>query len=74
MKNLKLNKIAEGNLNEKQMHQIKGGGPEDWATCTCGCQYENQGGSSTGNNMSANCVKGLKAPKGVEVKSWCTLS
>ncbi|GHV34584.1 hypothetical protein FACS1894178_2370 [Bacteroidia bacterium] len=68
MKNLKLNKIAEQNLNEKQMHQIRGGA----SGCSCGCQYANNGGSSISNNGMANADNGLHAPSGVKVQWACS--
>ncbi|GHV35029.1 hypothetical protein FACS1894178_3750 [Bacteroidia bacterium] len=70
MKNLKLNKIAEGNLNEKQMHQIKGGGATPFI-CSCGCQYANSGGSSISANMYANCSENKVVPANVEKKAEC---
>jgi len=65
MKNLKLNK-----LNEQEMNAIKGGyvwmeitvGEGSGAVtrrCGCGCYYAGTpGGSSTGDNMNANYKQG----------------
>jgi natural product precursor len=45
MNNLKLNKLEEQNLAERQMYAIKGGG----RTCTCSCSS-----NSIQSNMEAN--------------------
>lgn len=50
IKKLKLNTLSENLLTQKQMNELKGG---DWI-CTCSCLYENQGGSSSGDNSYAN--------------------
>jgi natural product precursor len=53
VKNLiKLTTLNSGSLNEKELNHVLGGG------CYCGCFYENCGGSSTGNNDSANTSGG----------------
>ena len=49
MKNLKLNTLANQNLDSKEMNAIKGG-----SCCGCSCQYAGNGGSSTSSNNSAN--------------------
>ncbi|GHV34145.1 hypothetical protein FACS1894178_1080 [Bacteroidia bacterium] len=56
MKNLKLNKLEERNLSEKQMNNIKGGEPHK---CGCGCCYANSGGSSVCANGKANAQGGI---------------
>lgn len=59
MKNLKL-MVAEGSLlNEKEMNAIRGG---EAGSCGCGCNYANQGGSSTADNNAANKKSGLHSP------------
>lgn len=73
MKNLKINKLAENRLNEKEMKNITGGGPylsivvtdsngKVVHDCGCGCYYVNNGGSSTGDNFNANLAKSLHSP------------
>jgi natural product precursor len=69
MKNLKLNKLEERNLSERQMRKIEAGrctwteGIWDMAaTCACGCAYANSGGSSTAANGQANRARGLCTP------------
>jgi natural product precursor len=69
MKNLKLNKLEERNLSEKQMRKIEAGNCT-WtegngthtAACACGCAYANSGGSSTAANGQANRARGLCTP------------
>ncbi len=56
MKNLKLNVLEAQNLNNKEMNALRGG------SCCCGCNYANRGGSSTGDNNSANTAGGLSSP------------
>jgi len=52
-KMLKLNE-----LNKKEMVMVRGGDERGCtsgsSTCTCGCQHENNGGSSTSQNLGAN--------------------
>jgi natural product precursor len=66
MKNLKLNKLEEQNLAERQMNVVKGG----LCTCGCGCLYANSGGSSTDANANANKSSGIM-PNGKIVKVYC---
>jgi natural product precursor len=61
MKNLKLNKLEEQNLAERQMNVVKGGGCQN---CGCSCSYEGNGGSSRNDNGAANKAHGLKSPTG----------
>ncbi|GHV34153.1 hypothetical protein FACS1894178_1100 [Bacteroidia bacterium] len=68
MKNLKLNKLEERNLSEKQMNHIKGGSPGD--CCGCGCAYENQGGASVAANGNANQAGGLNSTSSIQ-RYWC---
>jgi len=69
MKNLKINKLAENRLNEKEMNSINGGA--GWyinlnggqATCCgCACRYANSGGSSDDANGWANSANNLASP------------
>ncbi|GHV34138.1 hypothetical protein FACS1894178_1050 [Bacteroidia bacterium] len=69
MKNLKLNKLEERNLSEKQMNHIKGGGVGD--PCGCGCCYADSGGSSVADNAWSNSQSGLVSG-GCKPKVWCT--
>ena len=59
MKKIKLNVLAEKNLSELEMNQVRGGGG-----CGCSCYYADNGGSSSGDNGSANNKAGLSSPKG----------
>ena len=72
MKNLKLNKLAENRLNEKEMGNITGGyvdieirnsKGEVVYSCGCGCYYSGNGGSSTSDNMNANIAGNLHSPR-----------
>lgn len=56
MKSLRLNKIRTNELTKRQMSSVTGGTSP---TCTCGCCYENDGGSNTSDNMAANYDGGL---------------
>lgn len=49
----------EGNRLKTEMSDIIGGVEPK---CTCGCQYEEQGGSSTCENSAANFNGGLHSP------------
>lgn len=49
LKNIKLNRLSDAELQEREMSDLKGGN-----VCGCGCHYENSGGSSTMDNGSAN--------------------
>jgi natural product precursor len=61
MKNLKLNTLANQNLDDKEMTAVKGGA----ASCCCACIYDGTpGGSTLDANASANAAGGLKSP-------WC---
>ena len=75
MKSLKLNQLDSQRLAEKEMLNVTGGqggwrydiGPNGTYTryCTCGCAYENNGGSSTEDNKNANYsggTSGLRTP------------
>lgn len=46
---LKLNQLANAELNDREMTLIIGG-----KSCSCGCHYYGQGGSSTADNSAAN--------------------
>ena len=60
MKNIKLNALAQQNLDNKEMNTIKGGAPGD--PCCCGCMYQYQGGSTVMDNFNANVKLGLRSP------------
>ncbi|WP_299553709.1 TIGR04149 family rSAM-modified RiPP [uncultured Porphyromonas sp.] len=51
LKKIKLNKLSDDALAQRQLQGIKGGGAD---CCTCGCYYANQGGSSRAANDAAN--------------------
>lgn len=60
MNNLKLNKLTNNQLNEKEMGFITGGEIDgNKVHCGCGCCYENNGGSSRDDNGQANAARGL---------------
>lgn len=50
MKTLKLTAFEADALSKKEMSKVLGG----YTVCGCGCQYAEQGGSSTADNGSAN--------------------
>lgn len=50
LKKLKLNKISESELQNREMNRLLGGS----RCCTCACRYEHDGGSSTLDNGNAN--------------------
>jgi natural product precursor len=58
IKNLKLNQLVQAELAKNEMNSIKGGS----GNCCCGCNYSNQGGSSTADNDAANNAGDLKSP------------
>lgn len=64
MKSLKLNKINNNQLSDKQMKEINGGCTH---YCTCGCA----GPSSSYDNGNANYYGGLHSPGGGEKLYWC---
>lgn len=51
---LKLNKLGEAQLLEREMNRLRGG---DGFNCGCGCHYEYSGGSSAKDNQDANAHK-----------------
>lgn len=63
MRKIKLNVAEESLLNKKEMSAVTGG------SCGCGCYYENNGGSSTADNASANAAGGLHSP-GMTHQVW----
>lgn len=56
MKTLKLNQMEKTLLSSREMNRVRGG------SCGCACLYENNGGSSTADNKSANAAKDLHSP------------
>ncbi|MDR2408055.1 MAG: TIGR04149 family rSAM-modified RiPP [Bacteroidales bacterium] len=63
MKKVKLNKLAQNAMKEKEMNFVRGG-----RRCGCGCRYEETGGASTSDNALANycgCLKSLS-----DIKVW----
>jgi len=61
MNKLKLNRLSDQKLAEKQMNMVMGGDAPSKCPkgCCCACQYANQGGSSSSDNMLANSAKGI---------------
>ena len=53
LKKIKLNKLSDDALAQRQMKGLKGGSVIE-RHCTCSCAYANAGGSSTNDNMPAN--------------------
>jgi natural product precursor len=47
---LKLNALSEANLLDREMNVLRGGD----RVCGCSCYYANSGGSSSGDNRTAN--------------------
>jgi natural product precursor len=64
MKKLKLNRLSDQSLAEKQMNSLMGGSGINCG-CYCGCCYENQGGSTTQDNGRANQAGGLYSDCGI---------
>lgn len=56
LQRIKLNKLAENSLANREMKELKGGN-----VCTCGCHYVNSGGSSSLDNGSANNAGNLQS-------------
>ncbi|MEF9987372.1 MAG: TIGR04149 family rSAM-modified RiPP [Bacteroidales bacterium] len=52
MNALKLNQLEKNTLSEKEMNNLNGG---NWI-CKCSCYYQDSGGSSIDDNMSANAA------------------
>ena len=55
LKKIKLNKLSDDALAQRQMKGLKGGSP----CCSCGCYYEYSGGASTHDNGSISTMKRL---------------
>ena len=59
MNSLKLNRLSDQKLAEKQMNMVTGGQGEPSCYCCCGCLYEGQpGGSTSADNRAANGASG----------------
>jgi natural product precursor len=56
---IKLNRLADRNLDHREMHNLRGG-----SDCICGCRYSNSGGSSTAGNGGANNSTGASSGGG----------
>ncbi|HAQ65164.1 MAG TPA: rSAM-modified peptide [Bacteroidales bacterium] len=56
MNSIKLNNLNQGQLSKEQMNAVAGG---ESVTCSCGCCYANNGGSSVSDNLNANISGGL---------------
>nr|WP_314750366.1 TIGR04149 family rSAM-modified RiPP [uncultured Porphyromonas sp.] len=59
LKKIKLNKLSDDALAQRQLKALKGG-----AQCICACAYANRGGSSTMDNGLANRDSGRYSPEG----------
>lgn len=57
MKSLKVNRIEKNTLSKKEMLSLTGG--QQPGMCGCGCEYENNNGSSTQDNGLANADLGI---------------
>lgn len=67
MKKLKLNKLANNQLKEKEMSFLNGGEIDgNRVHCGCGCCYANNGGSSIDDNGQRNAAYG-------KVSQGCTI-
>jgi natural product precursor len=64
MNKIKLNKLAQNAMKEKEMNHVRGG---RLVCCTCGCN----GPSATDTNGYANSGSGLNSPGGG--KQYCTV-
>ncbi len=58
LKKIKLNKLSNNALAERQMKGLKGGN-----CCLCSCAYRDHGGSSVQDNKSANHQLGYNSRK-----------
>lgn len=58
IKRIKLNKLSDDALAQRQLKELKGG-----KCCICTCAYANQGGSSTHDNQTANHQHGYTSKK-----------
>lgn len=68
MKKLKLNLLSQYALSEKEMHRVNGGTVE---CCSCGCNYENNQGSTSSDNANANKSGGLRSSNKEAYLMWC---
>ncbi len=59
IKRIKLNKLSDDALAQRQLKELKGGKK----CCVCTCAYANQGGSSTHDNRTANYEHGYSSKK-----------
>jgi len=66
MDNIKLNRINNFQLTNNEKQELKGG---EAGVCGCGCCYANNGGSSVGDNCTANW-KGNLWSKDCAAKCW----
>ena len=61
LKKIKLNKLSDDSLAQRQLQGIKGG-DGDTLVCGCGCCYADMGGSPSHDNRDANFCYGLFSP------------
>ena len=61
LKKIKLNKLSDDALAQRQLQTLKGGMD---LRCQCACAYVNHGGSSTQDNGLANRDSGKDSPQG----------
>ena len=59
IKRFKLTSMTSAVIKSKEMSSLVGGAGTD---CSCACYYQNQGGSSTGDNKMANYAYGYHSP------------
>lgn len=55
LKRLKLSDLSDKSLKDKEMNALRGGNLDG---CHCSCYWENQGGSSSDDNMTSNYSRG----------------
>lgn len=60
LQKIKLNKLAENSLANREMKELKGGN----YCCSCSCAYANNGGSSIDANRDANMDYGYHSRTG----------
>lgn len=65
LKKLKLNQLNHAEMEDRTMNMLRGGN-----TCGCGCNYEQDGGSSKADNYNSNWDGNQYSPGGSIICSW----
>ena len=66
IKQLKLSRLSERELKEKEMNAILGGN-----SCSCSCYWEGRGGSSINDNNMANYKFEYESVHGCNQFTYC---